>query len=392
MDATAAPRIVVIGAGMAGASLAYALAASHGMAVTVLEREAQCGAHATGRSAALYMPSYGPAGIRALTLGSGNFYAQPPTGFAEHPLLLPRGALHVAWDDEASSAPPCHATAALGVLERDALASGVRVQRLSAAQCLQLCPVLRRAGLAGGVFEPGAQDMDVDAILQGFLRSARKAGAAVVTHAEVLGIDRTDAAWMIRSSAGTFHADVVVNAAGAWADRVGQFAGAQPIGLVPKRRSAFLFEAPAGMDCSAWPMVIDADERFYFKPDAGVLLGSPANADPMSPQDVQPEELDIATGIWAIEQATSLTIRRPRSTWAGLRSFVADGEPVCGYDPMRPGLFWLAGQGGYGIQTAPALARAAAALLRREPLPADLLALGLRADMLAPQRLRPFSA
>jgi D-arginine dehydrogenase len=377
---------------MAGASLAHELAVTHGMAVTLLEREAQCGVHATGRSAALYMQSYGPLGIRALTVGSGGFYTHPPAGFAEHPLLTPRGALHVAWDDDEAdgiAAPAGHATTALNTLERDTRASGVRVQRLSAAQCLQLCPVLRRAGLAGGVLEPEAQDMDVDAILQGFLRGARRASAAIVTGADVLGIDRADAAWRVRSSAGTFHADIVVNAAGAWADSVAQLAGAQPVGLVPKRRSAFRFDAPAGLDCSAWPMVIDADERFYFKPDAGALLGSPANADPVSPHDVQAEELDVATGICSIEQATSLTIRRPRSTWAGLRSFVADGEPVCGYDPKVPGLFWLAGQGGYGIQTAPALARAAAALLRREPLPTDLLALGLHAEMLAPQRLRP---
>ena len=389
------PRVVIIGGGMAGASLAYELAVTHAMTVTLLERESQCGVHATGRSAALYMPSYGPPGIRALTRGSGGFYTHPPAGFAQHPLLTPRGALHVAWDDDesdATAAPARLASAVLSTLERDTQTSGVRVQRLSAEQCLQLCPVLRRAGLVGGVFEPEAQDMDVDAILQGFLRGARRAGATIVTSAEVLDMDRANAAWRVRSSAGAYHADIVVNAAGAWADNVAQLAGAQPAGLVPKRRSAFLFDAPAGLDCSAWPMVIDAHERFYFKPDAGALLGLPANADPVLPHDVQAEELDVATGIWAIEQATSLTIRRPRSTWAGLRSFVADGEPVCGNDPDVPGLFWLAAQGGYGIQTAPALARAAAALLRCEPLPTDLLALGLRAGMLAPQRLRPGGA
>ncbi|SCC92416.1 FAD dependent oxidoreductase [Thiomonas sp. X19] len=381
-----ATRVLVVGGGIAGASLASMLAVQPGLTVTLLEREAQCGMHATGRSAALYMPSYGPPGIRALTLGSGAFYTRPPTGFAEHPLLTPRGALHAAWayDDISLTA----ATSRLDALERDTHASGVDVQRLSPAQCRQRCPVLRPDGLAGGVFEPQALDLDVDAILQGFLRSARHAGARIHTNAEVLALSRADDAWQVRSHAGQFSADIVVNAAGAWADVVGQLAGARPVGLQPRRRSAFIFDPPAGLDCHAWPMVIDAFERFYFKPDAGALLGSPANSDPMPPQDVRPEELDIATGIWAIEQATLLCIRRPRSTWAGLRSFVADGEPVCGHDPDVPGLFWLAGQGGYGIQTAPALARAAAALLLRADLPADLQALGLRAAMLDPQRLR----
>ncbi len=385
-----ATRVLVVGGGMAGASLASTLAAQPGLSVTLLEREAQCGVHATGRSAALYLPSYGPPGIRALTQGSGAFYTSPPTGFAEHPLLTPRGALHVAWASDDIS--PTAATNRLDALEQETRAGGVVVQRLSPAQCLQCCPVLRPEGLAGGVFESQALDMDVDAILQGFLRGARHAGARIHTNAEVLACTRRDAAWQIRSSAGPFAADIVVNAAGAWADVVGQLAGAQPIGLQPRRRSAFIFDPPAGLDCESWPAVIDAFERFYFKPDAGALLGSPANADPMPPQDVQPEELDIATGIWAIEQATLLSIRRPRSTWAGLRSFVADGEPVCGHDPDVPGLFWLAGQGGYGIQTAPALARAATALLLHAELPADLQALGLRAAMLDPQRLRRSTA
>ena len=385
-------RVLIAGGGIAGASLAYVLAQRHGVDVTLLEREAQCGAHATGRSAALYMPSYGPPGIRALTIGSGAFYTKPPSGFSEHALLSPRGAMHVAWSRDDPPVTTADANEKLDALERDARASGVEVARLSAAQCLQRCPVLRNGGaqhaLVGGVYEPHAQDMDVDAILQGFLRGARKAGANVVTDAEVLTLERIGDAWEVRTSTGVWHTDVLVNAAGAWADVLGQRAGARPIGLQPRRRSAFIFDAPAGVDCHAWPLVIGVDESFYFKPAGGALLGSPANADAVPPQDVQPEELDIAEGIWAIEQATTLTIRRPRSTWAGLRSFVADGEPVCGYDPDVPALFWLAGQGGYGIQSAPGLARAAAALLLAEPLPDDLQSQGLRRAMLDPLRLR----
>ena len=385
---TARPRVLIVGGGIAGASLAYVLAAERGVAVTLLEREARCGTHATGRSAALYMQSYGPPGIRALTVGSGGFYNHPPPGFAEHALLSPRGALHVAQQQEDPPVSREQALTRLEVLEREARASGVEVQNLSAQRCLELCPVLRPDTLVGGIYDPLAQDMDVDAILQGFLRGARRNGANIVTQAEVTGLRRVGGAWRGLSTGGAFDADVVVNAAGAWAEQLGRLAGARPIGLVPKRRSAFVFAPPAEMDCRDWPLVIGADETYYFKPDAGVLLGSPANADPAPPHDVQPEELDIAAGIWAIEQATTLTIRRPRSTWAGLRSFVADGEAVSGYDAEVPGFYWLAAQGGYGIQSAPGLARASAALLLREPLPADLRALGLHEAMLSPARLQ----
>lgn len=383
-------RVVIVGGGIAGASLAYVLAREPGVSVTLVERETQCGAHTTGRSAALYMPSYGPPAIRALTLASRSFYADPPADFAATPLITPRGALHVAWEQDDPLTTVAQARATLDAILSNLHALGAQGEALTAEDCLRRCPALRGDGLVGGVFEREALDMDVHAILQGFLRGAKQAGCALVTSAEVQALDRRDGAWVARTSAGDFTADLIVNAAGAWADEVGALAGARPVGLQPKRRSAFTFDPPEGVDCSAWPAVIDAAERFYFKPDAGRLLGSPANADPVLPHDVQPEDLDIAEGIWAIEQSTTLSIRRPRSTWAGLRSFVADGEPACGHDPDVPGLFWLAGQGGYGIQSAPGLARAAASLLldKDKPLPRELAALGLRTEALSVQRLR----
>lgn len=383
-------RVVIVGGGIAGASLAYVLAREPGVSVTLVERETQCGAHTTGRSAALYMPSYGPPAIRALTLASRSFYADPPADFAATPLITPRGALHVAWEQDDPLTTVAQARATLDAILSNLHALGAQGEALTAEDCLRRCPALRGDGLVGGVFEREALDMDVHAILQGFLRGAKQAGCALVTSAEVQALDRRDGAWVARTSAGDFTADLIVNAAGAWADEVGELAGARPVGLQPKRRSAFTFDPPEGVDCSAWPAVIDAAERFYFKPDAGRLLGSPANADPVLPHDVQPEDLDIAEGIWAIEQSTTLSIRRPRSTWAGLRSFVADGEPACGHDPDVPGLFWLAGQGGYGIQSAPGLARAAASLLldKDKPLPRELAALGLRTEALSVQRLR----
>ena len=187
---------------------------------------------------------------------------------------------------------------------------------------------------------------------------------------------------MVRS----IRARAVVNAAGAWADAVARLCGAQPLGIEPRRRSAFTFAAPEGEDIHGWPAVIGVDESFYFKPDAGQLLGSPANADPVPTHDVVAEELDVAMGIDRIETLTRLRIRRPRHVWAGLRSFAPDDDFVIGWDARREGFFWLAGQGGYGIQTAAGASAAAAALLMREPLPAELLAQGVDALRLSPER------
>jgi D-arginine dehydrogenase len=229
-------------------------------------------------------------------------------------------------------------------------------------------------------------DMDVHVIHQGFLRGARAAGMQLVCDAGVTHIAREGNAWRVQTSAGEFSAPIIVNAAGAWCDEIARLAGAAPVGLVPKRRTAFTFEAPEGVHFADWPIVIDADESFYFKPEAGLLLGTPANEDPVPPQDVQPEELDVALGADRIERATTLQVRRVRRQWAGLRSFVADKTPVAGFAPEAPGFFWLAGQGGYGIQTAPALGELAAALVRGLPLPPAIAAFGVQAEDLAPGR------
>jgi len=229
-------------------------------------------------------------------------------------------------------------------------------------------------------------DMDVHAIHQGFLRGAKAGGGQLVTDAEVLSIARSGGAWQLETSAGRFAAPIVINAAGAWCDVLAQMAGVAPVGLVPKRRTAFTFAPPPDLDTSAWPLVIDADEQFYIKPDAGVLLGSPANEDSVPAQDVQPEELDVAIAADRIETATTLQIGRVLRKWAGLRSFVADKTPVAGFAADAEGFFWLAGQGGYGIQTAPALGRIAAALVQGRALPEDIAALGVQAADLSPRR------
>src|SRR6185295_7914602 len=256
---------------------------------------------------------------------------------------------------------------------------------LDAAQTCALVPVLRREQVIGAVHEPDASDMDVHAIHQGFLRGVRRAGGMLVADAPVSSLRREGDVWQVRAGTHALEAPLVVNAAGAWADVVGGLAGARPIGLVPKRRSAFIFAPPEGVASAAWPLTAGVEEDWYFKPDAGMLLGSPANADPVEPHDVHPEELDIALAIDRIERATTLVVR-PRRTWAGLRSFVADGDLVGGFAGDAPGFFWLAAQGGYGIQTSAAMAEACAAIVRGEPLPARIAAFGLSVDALAPTR------
>jgi D-arginine dehydrogenase len=373
--------VLIVGAGIAGASLASFLSATH--RVVMLEAEAQPGHHSTGRSAAMFMESYGTPNIRALTRASRAFYTAPPAGFSATRLLSPRGALYVA------------APAQIDLL--DATEAELRphtpgLQRLDAAQTLARVPVLRADQVAGGLLDPHAADIDVHALHQGFLRRARANGMQLVCGARVGSIERRADGWYVQAGTQSWHAPVLVDAAGAWADELAALAGIAPIGLQPKRRAAFLFAPPAGVDAARWPCVcglgVDESESWYFKPDAGALLGSPANADPVTPHDVRPEELDIATGIARIEAMTTLTIRRPTHTWAGLRSFVADGDLVGGFDDVVPGFFWIAAQGGYGIQTSAAMGETCAALARGLPVPAHPASFGLTAGMLGPRRLR----
>jgi D-arginine dehydrogenase len=369
--------VLIIGAGIAAASLGYFLA-PHAK-VTLLERESQPGYHSTGRSAALFMASYGTDQVRALTLASRAFLDAPPPGFADVPILSPRGALFAATPEQAELLDEhCALLARMSPLSR----------RLSRDETVAMVPVLRPELLLGGALEPDASDIDVHALHQGYLRGLRRQGGQLVCDAEVTHIERHGAEWIVLAGGREHRAALLVNAAGAWCDEVARLAGVAPIGLQPKRRSAFTFAPPAGMDATRWPSVVGADESWYIKPDAGVLLGSPANADPVPPHDVQPEELDIAIAIDRIETATTLQIRRPIRTWAGLRSFVADGDLVGGFDAAVPGFFWVAAQGGYGIQTSAAMGQACAALLRGEALPPHLADHGLTPAMLSPARLR----
>jgi D-arginine dehydrogenase len=366
---------LIIGGGIAAASVGYWLA-PHGR-VVLLERESQPGYHATGRSAALFMESYGAPQVCALSKSSRSFFQNPPAGFSEHPLVSPRGAVMVAGQGQE----------ALLAEHWDTLrALSPNVKLLDSSDTCALVPVLRPEKVIGGIYDPDALDIDVDALLQGYLRGLRRAGGTVVCNAEVTGIKQAGPLWEVLAGDVRYEAPVVINAAGAWADTIAELAGVAPIGLEPRRRSAFIFAPPEGLASAHWPMAFGIADDWYFKPDAGMLLGSPSNADPVTPQDIQPEELDIAMGIYQIEEMTTLTIRRPTRTWAGLRSFVADGGHVGGFDVQKPGFFWVASQGGSGIMSSPAMGEACASLVRGLPLPAHIAANGLTAQTLGPAR------
>lgn len=366
--------VLVVGAGIAGASVAAELAPHR--RVTVLEMEDHPGYHTTGRSAAVFAECYGSPLVRALTRASRPFLERSQPG-AEAPLLTPRGWLFIAREDQ---------VARLDELERELEAKSGTVRRVSGEEARALVPILRRGHVAAALLDASAMDIDVDALHQLYLRRLRAAGGETVTGARAAAVERSGDAWLLHTARGDFAAPVVVDAAGAWADEVGRLMGAAPIGLVPMRRTAAMLDPPRGIQVAGWPMVVDADEEFYFKPDAGKLLASPADETPSPPCDARPDDLDVAVAIDRITTACELEVSHVGRRWAGLRSFVADRNPVVGYDRVVPGLFWLAGQGGYGIQTAPAMGRLAAALVREEPVPADLAAEGVTTAELAPGR------
>ncbi len=367
--------VAVIGAGIAGAGAAAELAPH--ASVLLIEREDMPGYHTTGRSAAVFAETYGPAPIRALTRASARFFQSPPQGFSETPLVSPRGILLIARADQAD---------AIQDLEEE-LADGAGTERLDAKAMDAMIPILRSGYAAAGLFDANGRDIDVAALHQGYLRSFRASGGTVLTSADVTSLSRTGDRWIVETAAGDCSVEVIVNAAGAWADEIARLAGRAPIGLVPKRRSVAIVDAPDGMDPADWPITIDVEENFYLKPETGRLLISPADETPSPPCDAQPEDIDIAICVDRIERAFDLSIGRIERKWAGLRSFFVDKCPACGFDPEIQGFFWLAGQGGYGIQTAPALSRLAAALVLGAPVADGILEHGVRVDDLAPARL-----
>jgi D-arginine dehydrogenase len=368
---------LVIGGGIAGVSAAAWLA-RRGRTI-VLERESQPGYHATGRSAALYTEHYGNAAVRALTRASGRFLKSPPTGFAEHPVLTPRGLLFLARSDQ---------RVALAALESEMREVGAAPKALTWPEATALVPILSPDYGEFALLDPDATDIDVHGLLQGYLRAFRRAGGALVCEAEVTALDRSCGMWIAATARDRFAAPVLINAAGAWADALAALAGLPPLAIAPLRRSLATVAAPEGLPISDWPMVNDVAERFYIKPDAGRLLLSPGDETPSPACDAQTDDLDIARAVDRVERATVLKVRRILRSWAGLRSFSPDRTPVVGFDPLAEGFFWLAGQGGYGIQTSAALGPLAAALAAGERPPAEIAAEGIEVAGLSPARLR----
>ena len=366
--------MVVIGGGIAGVSVAYELVEA-GCAVTLLEAEPVLASHSTGRSAALYFENYGALPNRGLTRASRPFFDAPPPGLVDHDLLEKRGAMWIGTPDQEQSL-----RAHLAESE-----TGIHPGRwLGPSQARALVPVLRLEYLGGAVIEPEALDLDVAELHQAFVRGFRRAGGKVRVSAPVERLQRSTSQWTVVAGGDEIQADVVVNAAGAWGDVIGSMAGARSLGLQPMRRTAFT--VPGEGAYRYWPLVADADNQFYFRPDGTQLLCSLAEERVSPPEDARPDEIDIALAIERINQATTLGIRTVRASWTGLRTFVADRAMVIGFDPLVEGFFWLVGQGGTGIQTAPAAALLAAGLITNGSPPSALEEYALDVEGLSPRR------
>ena len=367
--------IAIVGAGMAGASLAAELAGH--ASVLIVEAEAAPGYHATGRSAAFWTESYGGPGVQPLTTASADLLGTPPADFAPAGFLRPRGALHLADPS---------AFAALDAFEACFAGRGVALDRLDESAIRDRVPGLR-AGPWRGLYEASTADIDVAALHAAYLRAARRGGVALLCAAPLRSAERVGGHWRIAAGEETIAADIVVDAAGAWADRVAMLAGARPLGIRPYRRTMVQLRVdPPTSD--ALPLVLDAGGRYYFKPEAGGRLWlSPHDETPADPGDAAPEEIDVATAIDRLAGVVDWRVERMERAWAGQRSFAPDRLPVYGFAPDTPGFFWFAGQGGFGIQTAPAAARIGAALITGRAQHASVA--GIDAARYAPDRFRP---
>jgi len=366
--------VVVVGGGIAGVSVAYELAKR--ARVVLVEAEDQLAHHTTGRSAAMYLPTYGSAVVRGLARASRAGFDELADRFELPPLLTHRGLLWIA--DEVTRLDLDHA-----------LAEDPHLERITPEEAVARCGCIRLEATVGAALDAGACEIDVMALHGGFVTGLRAEGGVVVRSHRVDGLAPEGDGWSVTAGDRRWSTPCVVDAAGAWADVVGALAGQDPIGLRPLRRTLFTSPVSWPEPIDRWPLVLDAAERFYFKPEHDQVLVSPADETPSEPCDAKPEPEDIAQGIDLLNERTTLGLRSVRTSWAGLRSFVADRTPVAGARPEAPGFFWLAGQGGVGIQTSSALARAAAGLVLDGEVPPDVAAEGVTAEALSPLRLPP---
>jgi D-arginine dehydrogenase len=367
--------IAIIGGGIAGASLAHFISGQR--SVLMFEREAFHGYHSSGRSAAEFTRRFHAPLVGKLAIASAQFLMNAPQGFCETPLLIPRGNLLVA---DAEKAAHLHE-----VFKREAASGGeIVMQRMDEA--LARVPFLDPDVIKAAFYDPDCFDVEAESLLQGFVKSARRRGAEIKTGCEVLSAKHNGGAWEIATNHGAFSAKTLVNAAGAWADVIAKVCGVRPLGIIPYRRTAINVDLPEGIDANALPEVNEIDEAWYFKPDAGRLLVSPADATQSGPCDAQPEDLDVAYAVHYLEEATTLEVKSVAHKWAGLRTFSKDRLPVVGFDKDQPAFFWLAGQGGYGIQSSPALGDYAASLLQKADVSDGLRKAGLTGKEFLPQR------
>jgi len=367
--------VLVIGGGIAGVSLGFELAAER--SVGLLEMESTLAFHTTGRSAATWLGTYGNGPIRALTAASHEFLTAPPEGLFEADLTRPLGLIYIGGPGQADLVRALH---------DEVVGLSPEVELVDAPAARELFPLLRPDHVELAMVEPGALDVDVHELHQGYTRGLRARGGKVITSEPVRTAAHDGGGWTVTTGKGdTFCAPVVINAAGAWVDRVAAIFAASPIGIRPLRRTMFTVPDAVGAPPHL-PMVFAVDHAFYVKSEAGQFLCSPQDETLQEPGDAKPDELEIARAIDAINDATTLNVRHIRGPWAGLRNFTADETPAVGFDPNVEGFYWYAGQGGYGIQAAPALARVAAAQLLGRSVPHDVIATGLDVAVLDPER------
>jgi D-arginine dehydrogenase len=369
--------VIIIGAGVAGASLAWRLTPR--LRTAVVEMERVSGYHSSGRSATYFNVGLGVRASRLLTLASQSFFLQPDRGFSVHPLADPLPALTV-------SSAQSEALLERHLLALRELVPGVT--RLDATEIQRLVPLIRpaRDGIWSAILDPSAFRIDGHALLQGYLGGAKSQGARVILASEAMAITRGGSDWTVIAGTEELAAPVLVNAAGAWGDVVARRAGVAPLGLTPKRRTIVTFDAPADRCIDGLPFVRSIDDLFYFTGESGGILLSPADETPVEAHDVQPEDEDVAVAIDRFETITGTEVRRIRSRWAGLRTFARDRVPVIGFDREAPGFFWCVGQGGVGLQTSPAASECAASMILGEQWPAGLADAGLSAAELSPRR------
>ncbi|MBA3677518.1 MAG: FAD-binding oxidoreductase [Sphingosinicella sp.] len=370
---------LIIGGGIAGLSAASRLA-RHGK-VVLLEAEDALGYHSSGRSVTFSHFGIGNAAVRGLTAHSRSFFETPPERFSPTPLCRTQASLYAATEEMLGE---------LDLMHREISHFTDQTHLADASEIRARCPVLKTGpdALVSAIVDPSGLRLDADALLQSFAREVRAKGSEILTGRRILSIDRAGTDWRVGTEAGDeYSAPILVNAAGAWADHVAGLAHVRPLGLEPMRRTIIAFDPPEGTHIADWPFVHTVRGDFYMLPESGRLLVSPVDEVPSDPCDAYPEEYDIALAASRVEEYTNLPLRRIAHSWAGLRSFVADRVPTAGFAPDAPGFFWLAGQGGYGLQTAPAMAEIVEALVTGGDWPSKITGLGVTRKEIEPGRL-----